>query len=38
MTEASGPITEGEAHRLLDGLEEGTHRMVIRGQGDTKPW
>jgi Ca-activated chloride channel family protein len=38
MTEASGPITEGEAHRLLDGIEEGTHRMVIRGQGDTKPW
>ena len=36
--EESGPITEGEAHRLLDGVDEGEHRMVIRGGGDSKPW
>ncbi|MFT4621543.1 MAG: Ca-activated chloride channel family protein [Myxococcota bacterium] len=37
-TETSGSITEGEAHRLLDGIEEGSHKMVIRGQGDSHPW
>lgn len=34
----SQPITSGEAHRLLDGIEEGEHRVRISGQQGGKPW
>lgn len=34
----SGPITAGEAHRMLDGVEEGGHRVRINGRGAGKPW
>jgi Ca-activated chloride channel homolog len=36
--EQEGPITEGQAHRLLDSIEEGSQRMVVQGRPDDKPW
>jgi len=34
----TGPITEGQAHRLLDAIEEGSQRVRIRGSSGGKPW
>ncbi|MEN0067536.1 MAG: VWA domain-containing protein [Myxococcota bacterium] len=34
----TGPITEGQAHRLLDSIEEGSQRVQIRGASGGKPW
>ena len=34
-----GPITEGEAHRLFDSVEEGSQEhLVLPGAGEGKPW
>jgi Ca-activated chloride channel homolog len=37
-TDEEGPITEGQAERLLDGIEEGSQRVYVRGKGEDKPW
>ncbi len=34
----SGPITSGQAHRMLDGIEEGTQRVQVQGRSEDKPW
>ena len=34
----AGPITEGQAHRLLDAIEEGTQRVMVSGRSEDKPW
>ena len=34
----AGPITEGQAHRLLDAIEEGKQRVTVTGQSEGKPW
>jgi Ca-activated chloride channel homolog len=36
--EESGPITDGEAHRLLDSVEEGRQKVQISGPPGGKPW
>jgi len=36
--EESGPITDGEAHRLLDSVEEGGQKIQISGPPGGKPW
>lgn len=36
--EESGPITEGEAHRLLDGVKEGSQKVHIKGPPGGNPW
>jgi Ca-activated chloride channel family protein len=33
-----GPITSGQAHRLLDSVEEGSQRVVVQGRPEDKPW
>lgn len=33
-----GPITAGQAERLLESVEEGTPRMVVGGRPTGKPW
>ncbi|MEO0606486.1 MAG: tetratricopeptide repeat protein, partial [Myxococcota bacterium] len=33
-----GPISEGQAHRLLDSIEEGSQRVQVRGRSGGKPW
>ncbi len=38
IDEGQGPITAGQAERLLDGIEEGAQRVYVRGQGEDKPW
>lgn len=38
IDESQGPITAGQAERLLDGIEEGTQRVYVRGRGEEKPW
>ena len=38
-TASEGPITEGEAHRLFDSVEEGSQEhLVLPGAGEDKPW
>ncbi len=38
-TATEGPITEGEAHRLFDSVEEGSQEhLVLPGSGEGKPW
>lgn len=34
----AGPITAGQAHRLLDAIEEGGQRVVVQGKSGQKPW
>ena len=34
----SGPITEGEAHRLLEGVKEGSQKVQIKGPPGGNPW
>lgn len=36
--EPQGPITAGQAERLLDAVEEGSQRIYVRGKGEDKPW
>jgi len=36
--EEQGPITAGQAERLLDAVDEGSQRIYVRGQGEDKPW
>jgi len=36
--EDQGPITQGQAERLLDSVEEGSQRIYVRGRGEDKPW
>jgi Ca-activated chloride channel family protein len=36
--ESTGPITAGQAERLLDAVEEGSQRIYVRGKGEDKPW
>ena len=36
--EPSGPITEGQAHRMLDAVEEGHQQMVVAGDPAGKAW
>lgn len=36
--EGVGPITSGQAHRLLDSVEEGSQRVVVQGRPEDKPW
>ncbi len=38
MGEDTGPITEGQAHRLLDAIEEGSQRVTVQGRTEDKPW
>lgn len=38
MGEDAGPITEGQAHRLLDAIEEGNAAVSVRGDRGDKPW
>jgi Ca-activated chloride channel family protein len=38
IDESQGPITAGQAERLLDGIEEGSQRVYVRGKGEEKPW
>ncbi|MBX2798804.1 MAG: VWA domain-containing protein [Myxococcales bacterium] len=38
MGEDQGPITEGQAHRLLDAIDEGNRPITIRGRNGDKPW
>ncbi len=38
IDESQGPITAGQADRLLDGIEEGSQRVYVRGKGEEKPW
>jgi Ca-activated chloride channel family protein len=33
-----GPITSGQAHRLLDAVEEGSQRLVVQGRPEDQPW
>ena len=34
----AAPITEGQAHRLLDAIEEGIQRVTVQGRSGDKPW
>ena len=34
----TGPITAGQAHRLLDAIEEGVQRVRVSGTSEQKPW
>lgn len=36
--EPGGPITSGQAHRLLDSVEEGSQRVVVQGNPEDRPW
>jgi Ca-activated chloride channel homolog len=36
--EASGPITEGQAHRMLDAVEEGHQQLVVSGDSTGHDW
>jgi len=38
MGEDDGPITSGQAERLLDAIEEGSQRVKISGKTGSKPW
>jgi Ca-activated chloride channel family protein len=38
LGEDAGPITEGQAERMLDAVEEGTQRVYVRGRPEDKPW
>jgi hypothetical protein len=38
MGDDEGPITEGQAHRLLDAIEEGSQRVTVQGRSGDKPW
>jgi len=37
-SEDQGPITQGQAERLLDSIEEGSQKIYVRGRGEDKPW
>lgn len=37
-SDEAAPITEGQAHRLLDAIEEGSQRMSVQGRSGDQPW
>lgn len=38
LGEREGPITAGQAERLLESVEEGSQRTVVQGRPESKPW
>ncbi len=36
--DGSGPLSEGQAERLLQGVEEGRPRVTLSGAGSDRPW